>query len=154
MNEVVKLEQHLDHLSSHWFRDLNNRLIVTTTHTICHSGPENSSKESLNHFHDFFPPWYFYFGDIIRNDSNIKRVFCKLDLFDFTSFFCLWLLKNFWHAVIKSIPKTSVKLIFFGLDFISFSGSLWCTSSMISLEVCILYLAHKSLLDHLTTRGL
>lgn len=61
MNEVVKLEQHLDHLSSHWFRDLNNRLIVTTTHTICHSGPENSSKESLNQFHDFFSPMIFLF---------------------------------------------------------------------------------------------
>ena len=67
------------------------------------------------------------------------------------------ILKGFFENLIYLISQVficSVKLIFFGLDFISFSGSMWCTSSMISLEVCILYLAHKSLLDYLTTRGL
>ena len=122
MNEVVKLEQHLDHLSSHWFRDLNNRLIVTTTHTICHSGPENSSKESLNQFHDFF----YFSHDIsilgIWSDMIVilKGFFANLIYLISQVFFCLWLLKKLLACCHKKYSKNMCEIDFFwpGLYFI------------------------------------
>ena len=117
MNEVVKLEQqHLDHLSSHWFRDLNNRLIVTTTHTICHSGPENSSKESLNQYHDFFlfSPWYFYFGEMRSNMIVIlKGFFANLIYLISQVFFCLWLFKKTLACCHKKCPKNICEIDLF-----------------------------------------